>query len=144
MLRSLAARRPVLSGAHPPAEIARLLRLCQAPLNHTRTRNTRCHPQSVFSTSGGDGTVNFWDREKKSRTIELKVPQSQPRHMPSPVSAACWNPAGDLFAYAGSYDWAKGVEGYNLQAFPTQLLLHWTTQADLRPPPPPPQQQARR
>ena len=87
-------------------------------------------PQGVFSSAASDGTYAFWDKDKRSRTREAKIPP--PGHA---ISASAFNPAGDLFAYTKSYDWSRGAEGFDLAKEPTRVLVHWTVDKDLRPPP---------
>lgn len=72
---------------------------------------------SVFATTGSDGAVTLWDREKRQKLKELKCASKQP------VTDVRWNAGGDLMAYTGSYDWARGPEGYNLAANPPVLYL---------------------
>ena len=52
--------------------------------------------------------------------------------MAQPVSLGFWNPVGDLFAYSKSYDWNRGVEGYDLAKEPTKLHVHLTDANDLK------------
>jgi mRNA export factor len=56
----------------------------------------------TFATVGSDGAVNFWDKDVKSRLYSFKVTQR-------PISCAAFNIQGNLFAYASSYDWSKGI-----------------------------------
>jgi WD40 repeat protein len=83
-------------------------------------------------TGGGDGNISFWDKDKKSKLKDIKLPPLKPQGPSNPVTAAAWNAGGDLFAYAGGYDWQKGVEGYAPAAAPAQLFVHWTTANDLK------------
>ena len=84
----------------------------------------------MFSSAGSDGAYAFWDRDKRTRTRDAKVPpQGQA------ISTTAFNPVGDLFAYSKSYDWSKGVEGYDLGKEPTKLYVHWTVEKDLKPAP---------
>ncbi|PWO00328.1 WD40 repeat-like protein [Tilletiopsis washingtonensis] len=60
------------------------------------------HPvQGTFSTVGSDGSINFWDKDSKTR---LKTFDSKG----SPIAASAFNRTGSIFAYAVSYDWHKG------------------------------------
>ena len=63
------------------------------------------HNFGTFSTVGGDGVVNFWDKGEKQR-LKTYLPVS------TSISAGSFNSSGTLFAYARSYDWSKGAEGY--------------------------------
>jgi len=97
--------------------------------------------RGTFATVGGDGVVNFWDKEAKTRLNELKpgvgcrvaqaVPQGQPPH---PISACAFGPQCDVFAYATSYDWSRGDDA-GMKSRPNDVWLHAMTQKDLNPPP---------
>ncbi len=53
------------------------------------------HPiHGTFSTAGSDGTINFWDKDSKTRTKTF-----DPK--PGPISATAFNRNGSIFAYAG-------------------------------------------
>mmetsp|Transcript_16791 Transcript_16791/g.23359 ORF Transcript_16791/g.23359 Transcript_16791/m.23359 type:complete len:329 (-) Transcript_16791:43-1029(-) len=83
------------------------------------------HPQwGTFSTAGSDGTFNFWDKDSKQR---LK-PFSK---CPAPISATCWNMDGSIFAYAVSYDWFRGIEGYNANN-KNFIFLHSTPEMEIK------------
>lgn len=103
----------------------RATRASTAPL----PRPSPCR-QGVFSSAASDGTYAFWDKDKRSRTREAKVPPAG-----HAISATAFNATGDLFAYTKSYDWSRGAEGYDLSKEPTRVLVHWTVDKDLRPPP---------
>lgn len=63
------------------------------------------HPvHGTFATAGSDGTYSFWDRDSRQR---LKASSK----MDSTISATAFSRTGQLFAYAVSYDWSRGVEG---------------------------------
>jgi len=83
------------------------------------------HPQwGTFSTAGGDGTFNFWDKDSKQRLKPFPK-------MPQPITASAWNFDGTIFAYAAGYDWSKGCEYYNPAVKP-QIMLHQTTEAEIK------------
>jgi mRNA export factor len=46
------------------------------------------------------------------------------------ISVGRFNAQGDIFAYATSYDWYKGVEHYNAQGR-NVLRLHYVDSSDL-------------
>ena len=71
--------------------------------------------------------MNFWDKDARARTKEIKTPPNG-----QPVTCGFWNPTGDLFAYSKSYDWNRGVEGYDLNKEPTKLWVHHTVPDDLK------------
>jgi len=87
--------------------------------------------QTVFATAGSDGVVCFWDRDKRHRTREMRVTSVYGAAGAVPVTAARWSPAGDLFAYAMGYDWAKGGEYHDPAKTPPSLWVHAVTRADL-------------
>eukprot|EP01138_Halocafeteria_seosinensis_P006953 gb/GECG01007111.1/.p1 GENE.gb/GECG01007111.1/~~gb/GECG01007111.1/.p1 ORF type:complete len:670 (+),score=105.30 gb/GECG01007111.1/:1-2010(+) len=91
---------------------------------HSVDWQTNNNYPDILLTAGGDGTWNTWDKAKLGRA-------SGSNKLPSPVTAARFNPTGDLFAYALGYDWSKGANGYNPQSQPTQVLLHKVVQKDL-------------
>mmetsp|Transcript_26954 Transcript_26954/g.53768 ORF Transcript_26954/g.53768 Transcript_26954/m.53768 type:complete len:358 (-) Transcript_26954:879-1952(-) len=84
------------------------------------------HPFGTFATVGGDGVVNFWDKDSKQR---LKVfPPVQ-----DCVTCGAFNPQGNVFAYAMSYDWGKGAQGYKgPQQQPNRIYLHYTPEEEIK------------
>ncbi|KAH8112004.1 WD40 repeat-like protein [Phellopilus nigrolimitatus] len=75
------------------------------------------HPvHGTFSTSGSDGTVNFWDKDARTR---LKTFDPSP----GPIVATAFNRTGNIFAYAVSYDWSKGHTGMTT-GHPNKIMLH--------------------
>ncbi|KAJ3051246.1 hypothetical protein HK097_007764 [Rhizophlyctis rosea] len=86
------------------------------------------HPVlGTFSTAGSDGGFNFWDKDSKQRLKAFPV-----TGIPIPCSA--FSRTGNIFAYAQSYDWSKGVDG-SLQGTKHQVMLHATKDEDVRPRP---------
>jgi len=75
------------------------------------------HPvHGTFSTCGADGTINFWDKDARTR---LKTfPDS-----PGPIATTAFNRTGTIFAYAVSYDWSKGHSGMT-PGHPNKIMLH--------------------
>ncbi|TYZ58543.1 hypothetical protein PybrP1_009561 [[Pythium] brassicae (nom. inval.)] len=74
------------------------------------------HPFGTFSTTGGDGTYCFWDKDARQKLKTFaKCNQSIP--------VGKFNTRGDIFAYAVSYDWSGGAEKYN-QSQPSVIRLH--------------------
>jgi mRNA export factor len=59
----------------------------------------------TFSTSGGDGVINFWDKESK-RSLKVLDLASKP----IPITSSAFNRNGSIFAYSVGYDWHKGHE----------------------------------
>ncbi|TFK45800.1 WD40 repeat-like protein [Heliocybe sulcata] len=75
------------------------------------------HPvHGTFSTCGSDGTINFWDKDARTR---LKTFESSP----GPITATTFNRNGSIFAYAVSYDWSKGHSGMT-PGHPNKIMLH--------------------
>ncbi|KAH9029831.1 Poly(A)+ RNA export protein [Lactarius pseudohatsudake] len=75
------------------------------------------HPvHGTFSTCGSDGTINFWDKDSRTRLKTFDP-------CPGPVSSSAFNRTGTIFAYAVSYDWSKGHSG-NTPGHPNKIMLH--------------------
>jgi mRNA export factor len=95
------------------------------------------HPvHGTFSTAGSDGTVNFWDKDARTRL------KSEPLYLkesslfdlngglaaafdtaPGPITCTAFNRTGNIFAYAVSYDWSKGHSGMTA-GHPNKIMLH--------------------
>jgi len=83
------------------------------------------HPVwGTFSTAGGDGCFNFWDKDSRQRLKAFSK-------LPQPVTASGWSMDGSIFAYATGYDWHKGAEYYNPNQKP-QIFLHATPEAEIK------------
>jgi len=85
------------------------------------------HKFGTFATAGSDGSYVFWDKDSKHR---LKGSE----RMNNTISCACFNRAGNIYAYALSYDWCRGVEGYD-KAKGNSIYLHPVQDTDVRPRP---------
>ena len=83
------------------------------------------HPFGTFATVGGDGVVNFWDKDNKQR---LKGFQPIDR----PISCANFNTQGNMFAYASSYDWSKGSSFY-APGSQNDIYIHYTPEDEVKP-----------
>lgn len=82
------------------------------------------HPQyGTFATAGSDGTFTFWDKDNRQRLKQF------PRSCTS-ISACKFNANGNIFAYAESYDWAQGVDGFKQQQ--NLLLLRQVPDEDIK------------
>eukprot|EP00164_Ancoracysta_twista_P009425 GFYU01013940.1.p1 GENE.GFYU01013940.1~~GFYU01013940.1.p1 ORF type:complete len:338 (+),score=56.38 GFYU01013940.1:169-1182(+) len=90
--------------------------------------NISFHPGGTFATCGSDGAFNFWDKDSKQRLKPFG-------NCGQPITASCFNHDGTIFAYALSYDWSKGVEYYNPATMKNQIMLHQTTEAEIKPRP---------
>ena len=77
----------------------------------------------TFATCGGDGVVNFWDKDNKQRLKGFE-------RLPRTVSAASFNQQGSMFAYALSYDWSQG--SMNLQPG-NDIFVHHVLEDEIRP-----------
>lgn len=80
---------------------------------------------STFATVGGDGVVNFWDKDNKQRLKGFPPIQRT-------ISCANFNAQGNLFAYASSYDWGKGSSFY-APGSPNEILIHYTPEEEIKP-----------
>ncbi|THH18128.1 hypothetical protein EW146_g2802 [Bondarzewia mesenterica] len=83
------------------------------------------HPvHGTFSTCGSDGTINFWDKDARSRLKTFDP-------CPAPISATAFNRNGTIFAYAISYDWSKGHSGAT-PGTPNKVMLHATKDDEVK------------
>jgi len=80
----------------------------------------------TFATVGGDGVINFWDKENRSR---LKFFAAKGETIP----CATFNQPGNIFAYACSYDWSKGATHYNPSTAKNEIRLYVVKEEDIRP-----------
>ncbi|RSL51802.1 Nucleoporin GLE2 [Fusarium duplospermum] len=86
------------------------------------------HPvHGTFSTAGSDGTFHFWDKDAKHRL------KGYP-NVGGSITATTFNRNGSIFAYAVSYDWAKGYQ-HNTQSYPIKVMLHPVTNDECKPRP---------
>ncbi|KAI0291900.1 Poly(A)+ RNA export protein [Multifurca ochricompacta] len=77
------------------------------------------HPiHGTFSTCGSDGTINFWDKDSRTRLKSIYL-----RPMSRSGSSSAFNRSGTIFAYTVSYDWSKGHSG-NTPGHPNKIMLH--------------------
>jgi len=49
------------------------------------------------------------------------------------ITCAAFNKYGSLLAYAVSYDWRFGVEGYNPDTMKSQILIHQVKEEEAKP-----------
>ncbi|WAR24901.1 RAEL1-like protein [Mya arenaria] len=62
------------------------------------------HPvHGTLATVGSDGRFSFWDKDAR---IKLKTSEQ----FDQPLTACNFNPQGNIFAYATSYDWSKKMK----------------------------------
>ena len=84
------------------------------------------HPtHGTFATAGSDGIFTFWDKDNRQRLKQFNS-------CAYPITATRFNPKGNLFAYAVSYDWSKGHE-HNNPNIPRKIFVHAVDDADIRP-----------
>jgi mRNA export factor len=83
------------------------------------------HSLGTFATCGGDGRYITWDKDAKTRLKQFE-------RNPNPITAASFNAAGNIFAYAIGYDWSKGVEYAAKQKSPCGILLHSVQEAEVK------------
>ncbi|KAI0749494.1 Poly(A)+ RNA export protein [Daedaleopsis nitida] len=75
------------------------------------------HPvHGTFSTCGSDGTINYWDKDARTRLRSFDP-------APGPVPCTAFNRTGTIFAYAVSYDWSKGHSGMT-PGQQNKIMLH--------------------
>ena len=106
---------------------------CHREENATKTISTvhsvnsiPFHPFGTFATVGGDGVINFWDKDSKQR-LKLFTPCGDT------ISAAAFNAQGNIFAYAKSYEWNKGHEGYQgAGVAKNEIYLHYTPEEEIK------------
>mmetsp|Transcript_27112 Transcript_27112/g.57011 ORF Transcript_27112/g.57011 Transcript_27112/m.57011 type:complete len:362 (+) Transcript_27112:80-1165(+) len=79
----------------------------------------------TFATVGGDGVVNFWDKDNKQRLKGFN-----PIHRT--ISCASFNEQGNLFAYSSSYDWSKG-SGFYAPGTPNEIWVHHVLDEEIKP-----------
>ncbi|THH30001.1 hypothetical protein EUX98_g4192 [Antrodiella citrinella] len=87
------------------------------------------HPvHGTFSTCGADGTINYWDKDARTRLKTFEP-------VAGPVTATCFNRTGSIFAYSISYDWSKGHSGMT-PGHPNKLMLHACKDDEVKRKPP--------
>lgn len=82
------------------------------------------HNLGTFATAGSDGIYNFWDKDSKQRLMAFKPSGNS-------ISCAAFNPSGNLYAYALSYDWSRGSENYN-PSTPNHIMLHYVKKEEIQ------------
>ncbi|KAK7503969.1 hypothetical protein BaRGS_00004701 [Batillaria attramentaria] len=75
------------------------------------------HPvHGTLATVGSDGRFSFWDKDARTK---LKTSEQ----FDQPITTCNFNAQGNIFAYASSYDWSKGHEGYDPQKMKPHIFL---------------------
>lgn len=86
------------------------------------------HPKfDTFATSGSDGNITTWDKESRQRLKNFG-------NVNMPIPSICWSRDGSLLAYAVSYDWHKGYEGY-APGQRNAVFLHSVKKEEIEPRP---------
>lgn len=84
------------------------------------------HPTlGTFVTAGSDGLMHFWDKDSKQRL------ESTPA-FGTPIPATAFSHNGNYLAYALSYDWSQGHEGYK-PAAPNSIKIHVCQDSEIKP-----------
>ena len=89
--------------------------------------NAMCfHPVGTFMTAGADGVWIAWDKDEKSR-LQKPAPAAS-----MPITAASYNSAGTLMAYATGYDWGQGHAHHDPAnaAHMPKVMLHRLLEAE--------------
>mmetsp|Transcript_9758 Transcript_9758/g.36354 ORF Transcript_9758/g.36354 Transcript_9758/m.36354 type:complete len:352 (-) Transcript_9758:162-1217(-) len=84
------------------------------------------HPRyGTFCTAGGDGKFHFWDKDARHRLQAFQ-------NCGAPVVSTCFNSEGSVFAYATSYDFAKGPEPtYFDKSIGGHIYLHFASDNEI-------------
>uniref|UniRef100_A0A7S1ZI04 Anaphase-promoting complex subunit 4 WD40 domain-containing protein n=1 Tax=Trieres chinensis TaxID=1514140 RepID=A0A7S1ZI04_TRICV len=100
---------------------------CHRQENNVFSVNSICFHSGfgTFATVGGDGVVNFWDKDNKQRLKGFPA-------INRPISCANFNAQGNMFAYASSYDWGKGSGAY-APGTPNDIYIHYTPEEEIKP-----------
>ena len=106
-----------------------------------------CLPLPTHPPQGADGTVNFWDKDARTRLKgETPTLNNSSRYLkslrriafdpsPGPIAATAFNKNGSIFAYAVSYDWSKGHSGMT-PGHPNKIMLHACKEEEVKKRPP--------
>jgi mRNA export factor len=82
------------------------------------------HPQQgTFVTGGADGAMHVWDKDAKNRISTFAT-------VGTPITSLAFNHAGDMLAYAVSYDWSKG-HAYNTPQTVKKVMIHPVTNEEV-------------
>lgn len=80
------------------------------------------HQLGTFVTTGGDGSIVFWDKDNKQKLKTLNPLQL-------PVIDADFSRKYNMLAYASSYDWSKGKSKYQKQC---QVFIRQVQSGDVQ------------
>jgi len=84
------------------------------------------HPMGTFATVGGNGGICFWDKDSKQR---LKLFD----RISKPIYKGKFDSDGHLYAYAETYDWAQGAEGWKDRS--SCVVVHSLISEEVQPKP---------
>lgn len=85
------------------------------------------HPiHGTLATTGSDGNFHFWDKNarKKLRNFPPKTKQGRIVTLGRPVVCGTFNKDGSIYAYACSYMWENGLDGYPSSGDSPAIYLH--------------------
>lgn len=85
-------------------------------------------PTNTFATVGGDGVINYWDKDKRHRLRSYERFKGQ-----SQITCAQFSPSGNLLAYALSYDWSMGAEHNRPTDVSNNIMIHQNTPQEIQP-----------
>lgn len=83
---------------------------------------------NTFSTVGGDGVINFWDKDERHRIRSFERFKGQ-----SQITCSQFSPTGNIFVYALSYDWSMGPEHNKPTEVSNNIMVHQTTPQEIQP-----------
>lgn len=70
---------------------------------YTQVNDIAFHPvHGTLATVGSDCKFSFWDKDARTK---LKTSEG----FDQPLTSCCFNPQGNVFCYATSYDWSKVI-----------------------------------
>jgi len=100
---------------------------CHREGNNVYSVNNICFHggYGTFATVGGDGIVNFWDKDNKQRLKGFSA-------IHRTITCSAFNTQGNLFAYSSSYDWSKGSGGYT-PGTPNEIWVHHVPDEEVKP-----------
>eukprot|EP00606_Chrysophyceae_sp_TOSAG23-5_P001561 GSChrysophyteH2.ASY1.ANO1.603.1 assembled CDS len=83
------------------------------------------HTTNKFLTAGSDGTIVWWDKDKRNR---LAIRDRFKKE--APIVAAKFSPNGQSMFYAASYDWGKGADAAP-QCQTNTIMHHAVKESDI-------------
>lgn len=77
---------------------------------------TTFHPLGTLASAGGDGVINVWDLQARTRVKNFP-------DLGGPITAIAFSASGQYLAYALSYDWSQGYQGHK-PTVPNKVMIH--------------------